>query len=326
MAVMGLPLVVRTARAGFEQITRRYEQMAETLGAGPWRVFFTISLPLASRTVLAGALLGFSRALGEFGATIVIAGNIPGETRTIAVAMFGYLETGRDRDAAWLLVGFAGDLVRIGVVVEPAVAARASQAGAAARQRRTAPGAAVSAVRIDLAFTLEQDGFVLEIDHHADSRVLALFGPSGSGKTTCLEAIAGLRVPARGRIAIAGRELYESNRRLHLPPRLRGVGYVPQDALLFPHLDVRGNVLFGAARTRAHGKDSRVALEEVLAIVEAASLLDRRGTGALGRGTAARRAGTGADVLARHPAARRAIGGRRAAAAPPHRCVPRANS
>jgi molybdate transport system permease protein len=104
MSVMGLPLVVRTARAGFEQITRRYEQMAETLGAGPWRVFFAISLPLASRTVLAGALLGFSRALGEFGATIVIAGNIPGETRTIAVAMFGYLETGRDSDAGWLLL------------------------------------------------------------------------------------------------------------------------------------------------------------------------------------------------------------------------------
>ena len=104
MAVMGLPLVVRTARAGFEQVTRRYEQIAETLGAGPWRIFFTVSLPLASRTVLAGALLGFSRALGEFGATIVIAGNIPGETQTIAVAMFGYLETGRDSDAAWLLV------------------------------------------------------------------------------------------------------------------------------------------------------------------------------------------------------------------------------
>ena len=135
MAVMGLPLVVRTARAGFEQITRRYEQMAETLGAGPWRVFFTISLPLASRTVLAGALLGFSRALGEFGATIVIAGNIPGETRTIAVAMFGYLETGRDSDAALAPARIAGDLVRIGVVVEPAVAARASPGCAAARRR-----------------------------------------------------------------------------------------------------------------------------------------------------------------------------------------------
>jgi molybdate transport system permease protein len=104
MTVMGLPLVVRTTRAGFEQITRRYEQLAETLGAGAARVFFTISLPLAGRAIAAGALLGFSRALGEFGATIVIAGNIPGETQTIAVAMFGYLETGRDADAAWLLI------------------------------------------------------------------------------------------------------------------------------------------------------------------------------------------------------------------------------
>jgi molybdate transport system permease protein len=104
MVVMGLPLVVRTARAGFEQGTRRYEQMAETLGAGPWRVFFTISLPLARRSVLAGALLGFSRALGEFGASVVVAGSIPGQTRTIALAMYGFLETGRDHEASVLLV------------------------------------------------------------------------------------------------------------------------------------------------------------------------------------------------------------------------------
>ena len=104
MVVMGMPLLVRTARAGFEQGSRRFEQVAETLGAGPWRVFWTISLPLARRSVLAGALLAFSRALGEFGATIVVAGSIPGETRTIAVAMYGMLETGRDADASVLLV------------------------------------------------------------------------------------------------------------------------------------------------------------------------------------------------------------------------------
>ena len=104
MVVMGLPLVVRSARAGFEQGTRRFEQMAETLGAGPLRVFLTISLPLARRSVLAGALLGFSRALGEFGASMVIAGSIPGETRTVSLAMYGFLETGRDRDAATLAV------------------------------------------------------------------------------------------------------------------------------------------------------------------------------------------------------------------------------
>lgn len=104
MVVMGLPLLVRTARAGFEQSARRYEQIAETLGAGPWRVFTSVSLPLAGRAVLAGALLAFSRALGEFGATIVVAGSIPGETRTIAVAMYGYLDAGRDADATRLLV------------------------------------------------------------------------------------------------------------------------------------------------------------------------------------------------------------------------------
>jgi molybdate transport system permease protein len=104
MAVMGLPLLVRTARAGFEQVTRRYEQIAETLGAGPWRVFRTVTLPLASRNILAGALLGFSRALGEFGATIVVAGSIPGRTRTLAVGIYSYTETGQDRQAAMLAV------------------------------------------------------------------------------------------------------------------------------------------------------------------------------------------------------------------------------
>jgi molybdate transport system permease protein len=116
MAVMGLPLLVRTARAGFEQVTRRYEQIAETLGAGPWRVFRTVTLPLASRNILAGSLLGFSRALGEFGATIVVAGSIPGRTRTLAVGIYSYTETGQDREAAILLlvsvtIAFAAVLV-----------------------------------------------------------------------------------------------------------------------------------------------------------------------------------------------------------------------
>ncbi len=103
MAIMGLPLFVRTARAGFEQINTRYESVAATLGASPMRVFFTISLPLAWPAVLAGAVLGFARALGEFGATIVVAGNIPGVTRTLAVAIYGYTETGQDREALTLV-------------------------------------------------------------------------------------------------------------------------------------------------------------------------------------------------------------------------------
>jgi molybdate transport system permease protein len=103
MAVMGLPLLVRTARAGFEQVTRRHEQLAETLGAGPWRVFITITIPLAARTILAGAILGFSRALGEFGATIVVAGGIPGRTQTLAVGLYSFIETGQDQSALAVL-------------------------------------------------------------------------------------------------------------------------------------------------------------------------------------------------------------------------------
>jgi molybdate transport system permease protein len=104
MAIMGLPLLVRTARAGFEQIDVRYEEVAATLGARPFRVFLTISLPLAWPSVLAGAVLAFARALGEFGATIVVAGSIPGVTRTLAVAIYTGAETGHDAEAVTLLV------------------------------------------------------------------------------------------------------------------------------------------------------------------------------------------------------------------------------
>src|SRR6476660_5934839 len=104
MAVMGLPLFVRTVRAGIEQVDRRYEAAAATLGAGPVRVFFTVTLPLARPSVRAGAVLGFARALGEFGATIMIAGSIPGSTRTLAVAIYSFAETGRDREAGTLVV------------------------------------------------------------------------------------------------------------------------------------------------------------------------------------------------------------------------------
>ena len=103
MTVMGLPLFVRSVRAGFEQVDRRYEAVASTLGAPPLRVFLTITLPLAFPAILAGAVLGFARALGEFGATIMIAGSIPGATRTLSVAIYTFTDTGRDREAAMLL-------------------------------------------------------------------------------------------------------------------------------------------------------------------------------------------------------------------------------
>ena len=103
MMVISFPLVARSVRAGIEQVDRRYEQIAATLGANPFRILRTITLPLASRGIAAGAVLGFSRALGEFGATIMVAGAIPGQTRTIAVGIYTLVETGRE-DAAWSLL------------------------------------------------------------------------------------------------------------------------------------------------------------------------------------------------------------------------------
>jgi molybdate transport system permease protein len=103
MMVISFPLVARSVRAGIEQVDRRYEDLAATLGAGSFRILRTITLPLASRGIAAGAVLGFSRALGEFGATIMVAGAIPGRTRTLAVGIYTLVETGRE-DAAWGLL------------------------------------------------------------------------------------------------------------------------------------------------------------------------------------------------------------------------------
>ena len=103
MMVISFPLIARSVRAGIEQVDHRYEQIAATLGAGAWRIVRTITLPLASRGIAAGAVLGFSRALGEFGATIMVAGAIPGRTRTLAVGIYTLVETGHENDA-WILV------------------------------------------------------------------------------------------------------------------------------------------------------------------------------------------------------------------------------
>lgn len=106
MAVMSFPLLVRAARTAFEEVSPRLEQIARTLGASDWRVFWTVTLPLARRGVLAGALLAFARALGEFGATILVAGNIPGRTSTLSLAIYQHVQLGRD-GAAMRLLGYS---------------------------------------------------------------------------------------------------------------------------------------------------------------------------------------------------------------------------
>lgn len=116
--------------------------------------------------------------------------------------------------------------------------------------------------------------FELDIDVSFNARLASIFGPSGSGKTTILDAIAGLRNITTGEIEINGRTLFSSARGINRPPQERGVGYVPQEGALFPHLSVRKNILFGATRDTS-GKSKDISLNHVLDVLEIGNLLDR---------------------------------------------------
>jgi molybdate transport system permease protein len=106
LGTMSFPLLVRAARTAIEEVNPALEQIARTLGAGEWRVLFTVTLPLARRGIFAGVLLAFARALGEFGATIMAAGNIPGQTTTLPVAIYELVQNGEDTHA-WTLAGIS---------------------------------------------------------------------------------------------------------------------------------------------------------------------------------------------------------------------------
>ena len=123
---------------------------------------------------------------------------------------------------------------------------------------------------ISLAFTLVQGDFTLAMDERLSGRITALFGPSGAGKTTALDAIAGLRTPSSGTIIVGDRTLFSSADGANAPPHDRHIGYVPQDVALFPHMNVRRNVLYGR-RPR-----QRLELPTVVGMLEVSQLLDRR--------------------------------------------------
>ena len=114
--VMSFPLLVRPMRLSIEAVDRRLEQAAETLGAPPWRVFFNVTLPLALPGVLAGMVLGFAKAIGEFGATITFVSNIPGETQTISSAIYSLIQT-PDGDAAALRLVVVSVIIAVAALV-----------------------------------------------------------------------------------------------------------------------------------------------------------------------------------------------------------------
>ncbi len=128
-------------------------------------------------------------------------------------------------------------------------------------------------IALTLDVTLRQQAFELQVRDTASVEVLGLFGPSGSGKTTLLEAIAGIRTPDAGEIRVGERVLFSSSAGINLPARARHIGYVPQDALLFPNLDVAGNIGYGVRHADRKSQDRRATLVEIL---DLGPLLQRR--------------------------------------------------
>jgi molybdate transport system permease protein len=127
-AIMALPLMVRAMRLSIEAVDRRIEGAARTLGASRWRVFWTITVPLALPGLLAGAVLGFARSIGEFGATITFVSNIPGETRTLPIAIYAALQVpGSDAEVTRLAI--ISVVLSIGALVVSEVLSRKAGAG-----------------------------------------------------------------------------------------------------------------------------------------------------------------------------------------------------
>ena len=122
-------------------------------------------------------------------------------------------------------------------------------------------------IDLSIDITMRQGDFVLSVRDSASVEVLGVFGPSGSGKTSLLEAIAGIRHPEEGEIRVGDRILFSSSKKIDLPARERHIGYVPQDALLFPNLDVKGNITYGAKSGDFNA---------LVAILDLQALLDRR--------------------------------------------------
>jgi molybdate transport system permease protein len=276
--VVAFPLMYRTALGAFEQVNPTLLQAARTLGASEWRVFRRVLFPLAVPGVVAGTVLAFARAMGEFGATLMLAGNIPGRTQTMPIAIFAAVEDGEPRLAAvWvaLIVAISLGMIRLlnrqGRAVRKRVQAEVAplaefDAGALPSVPRAAlprdeESAPQSALEIDLEKRLER--FTLKVRLGAGlvsgRGAVGILGASGAGKSMTLRLIAGVAEPDRGRIVLNGRVLYDSATGKDVPSARRRIGIVFQDYALFPHMTVEENVGFGLSALTAEERQRVVA-------------------------------------------------------------------
>ncbi|MEU2183850.1 ABC transporter permease [Streptomyces thermolilacinus] len=301
-AFVSMPFLVISLEGALAGLHPRYEETAASLGASPLRAFFTVTVPMVGPGLVAGAALCWARALGEFGATITFAGNLPGTTQTLPLQVYLLLQNDPDGAVAvslLLLVTAAAVLVALRgrwlghaavrearpapaapederegadtgaagrVAGEPAgTGSAAGEPGGAAGTGAAANGEYAAGAAWPLAARV-RGATTLGLDVPAGTTV-AVVGPNGAGKSTLLRALLGLTPRATATtLRLDGRELSG------LPPHRRGIAWVPQDGALFPHLSALANTAYGL---RAQG------VPRSRARVEARKRLERLGVGHL---------------------------------------------
>lgn len=282
--VVAFPMMYRASLGALEQVTPTLLDAARTLGASEWRVFRQVTLPLAWPGILAGTVLAFARALGEFGATLMLAGNIPGRTQTMPVAIFFAAEGGEmNRALGWVLLIVAVSLV---VIVglgywSRYTPTRRTNGLAEEWESRVSDGEyqlgkeSPVAVGKALQFSAKKRlvGFSLGASFDVQGGSLGLLGASGSGKSVSLRCIAGIETPDEGRIVLNGRVLFDHAEGIDLPPADRRIGILFQDYALFPNMTVAENVAFGLyAISRA---EQEVRVTDALRLVRLDQLRER---------------------------------------------------
>ncbi|MFJ3499371.1 MULTISPECIES: ABC transporter permease [unclassified Streptomyces] len=322
---VAMPFLVISLEGALGGLRPRYEETAASLGASPVRVFFTVTLPMVAPGVLAGAALTWARALGEFGATITFAGNLPGTTQTLPLQVYLLLQEEPEAATSVSLLLLA---IAMGVLIalrgrwtgtpadgrrrpapteEPTTGGPTTGGRTEGERTEGEPAAAVPAsgrpaatgpVTAESAppggrWALHADvtGFTRLTLDAGPGTTIAVVGPNGAGKTTLLRALLGLTPRARADLRLGDEDVTA------LPPHRRHVAWVPQDGALFPHMSALANTAYGL---RAQG----VARSE--ARREAQNWLDRLGVGHLGHRKPAQLSGGQAQrvALARALAAR----------------------
>jgi molybdate transport system permease protein len=264
--VVAFPLMYRTTLGAFEQVNPNLLDAARTLGASEWRVFRRVLLAQAAPGVLAGTVLAFARAMGEFGATLMLAGNIPRRTQTMPIAIFSAAEGGDTRVAfLWvsLIVVLSLAIIRLLHWERKTRKTTPNQATVTLAPVLEQPlcesvGDAAPSALLEIRIEKALESFSLDVAFSVGRGAVGLLGASGAGKSMTLRMIAGIVAPDRGRIVLNGRVLYDSATGEKVAAARRKIGVVFQDYALFPRMTVAENVGFGLSSLAKAERKARV--------------------------------------------------------------------